>query len=363
VAAHVAGLIAAVVLLGIANYSHFILSDQSDTMIVATCLGAIDCQLSGRHRWALFLWWLGSLGRPEVWPFLGLYSVWAWRSVPHLRKLIVGAFLTLPLLWFGIPALTAKSAFIAGQNALHSPREVQGNKISGTLDRFFALYPAFIWVVAGLTTAAGALLRRWTVVLIGAGVALWVIVECAFALHGWPAVPRYLFEAAGASAVLVGIAMGLILTELPALVRRWRGSVSPALATALAGLLVAGFVAALVPAGRTQVNVERADLVHEHHRTAQVNRLKTVLNVAGGAKGLFACGHPDITQGWQSILAWELKQTVGAMWFSPGAQRRYHFPYVVFLQVHGGGWSLTPRAVPPSRRAACRRVAIVIGAT
>src|SRR5947209_3026413 len=84
--AHFAGFFAGATLLLIANYSHFILSDQSDTMIVATCLGAIDCQLCGRYRWAFFLWWLGSLGRPEVWPFLGLYSVWAWRSQPPLRK-------------------------------------------------------------------------------------------------------------------------------------------------------------------------------------------------------------------------------------------------------------------------------------
>ena len=28
----------------------------------------------------VFLGVLASLGRPEVWPFLGLYAIWAWRA-------------------------------------------------------------------------------------------------------------------------------------------------------------------------------------------------------------------------------------------------------------------------------------------
>ena len=120
------------------DYSHFILSAQSDTMIVSLCLAAIDCQLSGRHRWAFWLWILGSLGRPEVWPFLGLYSLW--RVAQFLRCAgCSGRLLLIPLLWFGIPALTAKSFFIAGDNALHSPRELHSNKLLGTLDRFLDL--------------------------------------------------------------------------------------------------------------------------------------------------------------------------------------------------------------------------------
>ena len=68
--------------LGISKYWHFILISNSDPMIVALCLGAIDCHLSGRRRWAFTLAVLASLGRPEVWPFLGLYSIWAWLREP-----------------------------------------------------------------------------------------------------------------------------------------------------------------------------------------------------------------------------------------------------------------------------------------
>ena len=43
-----AGVFAAATLLGIRDWWHYMLSAQSDTMVVALCLGAIDCHLSGR---------------------------------------------------------------------------------------------------------------------------------------------------------------------------------------------------------------------------------------------------------------------------------------------------------------------------
>ena len=73
---------------GISSYWHYMLSAQSDPMIVALCLAAIDCHLCGRYRWAWVLGALASLGRPEVWLFLGLYSIWAWLRVPSMRWLI-----------------------------------------------------------------------------------------------------------------------------------------------------------------------------------------------------------------------------------------------------------------------------------
>jgi hypothetical protein len=87
-ASYVAGLFAAVFVLamqdpvGNFNYTHYILSAESDTMIVSICLAAVDAHLGGRHRLAFWLWWLGSLGRPEVCPFYGLAGLWLWRQAP-----------------------------------------------------------------------------------------------------------------------------------------------------------------------------------------------------------------------------------------------------------------------------------------
>ena len=63
-AALAAGIFAGLALLGIQDWWHYALSAQSDTMIIALSLGAVDCFLSGRPRWAFVLGALASLGRP-----------------------------------------------------------------------------------------------------------------------------------------------------------------------------------------------------------------------------------------------------------------------------------------------------------
>ena len=58
------------------------------------------------------------------------------------------------------------------------------------------------WVAAAATVALAAWRRRRAVLLVAAGALLWVLIEVAFALHGFPAVPRYLFEPGAIVAVL-----------------------------------------------------------------------------------------------------------------------------------------------------------------
>ena len=99
----IAGAFAAAALFGIDYYTHYILSGQSDTMIVALCLGAIDCYLYRRYRWAFALGILAALGRPETFPLIGLYAIWLWLKFPRLRPLVGGGLLLLPVMWFGIP--------------------------------------------------------------------------------------------------------------------------------------------------------------------------------------------------------------------------------------------------------------------
>ena len=54
----------------------------------------------------------------------------------------------------------------------------------------------------------------------------WVVVEIAFVLHGFPGVPRYLFEPAGLTGVLAGVAVGWLLLDAKrycARCPRWAG--------------------------------------------------------------------------------------------------------------------------------------------
>ena len=125
---------------------HYILSVQSDPMIVTFCLAGIDMYLSGHYRWALVFGVLGSLGRPEVWPFLGCYMVWAWLKMPSMRWLVAGAVALIAFMWFGIPWITNGRPNIAGELALRSPRELHENKVFGTIGRFTELQYLPLWI-------------------------------------------------------------------------------------------------------------------------------------------------------------------------------------------------------------------------
>ena len=270
-ASYVAGLFAAAFLLAmqdpVGNYSyvHYILSAESDTMIVSLCLLAIDLHLGGHHKAAFWIWWLGALGRPEVWPFYGLAGVWLWWKVPSYRRWLYGSLVLLAFLWFGIPGLSSKSLLTAGNIAENSPRAIHGNKITGTIDRFHELLPNTIWVAALLTVAWAVWRRRIAILVLTAGALLWVLIEIAFALHGFPAVPRYMFEAGAVVGILAAIFVGRVVHELPALlaglVGRFDGAPRLASLVGTWGTVVAVVVisGSLLPAAHRQERLERVD--------------------------------------------------------------------------------------------------------
>ena len=93
-----------------------------------------------------------------------------------------------------------------------------------------------VWIAAAIAVVLAAVRRNWIVLALGVGVVAWLIVEIAFAYHGWPALPRYMFEAAGVVAVLAGVAVGWLLRDVPRIVRGapvWVGAV-------IAAVLVVG---------------------------------------------------------------------------------------------------------------------------
>ena len=190
-----AAVFAGVALLGIQNYAHYYLSAQSDPMIVALVLGAIDLHLSGRPRAAFVLAVLAGLGRPEAWPFEGLYAIWLWIRVPRARGLVVGGTVISLLLWFGIPALTSRSPFVAASNAYRSGRRLTSDQVGGTITRFLSINELPVELAALVAVGLAALRRDRVTLALTGGVLLWVVIEIGFALHGWPGLVRYMFEA------------------------------------------------------------------------------------------------------------------------------------------------------------------------
>jgi hypothetical protein len=372
-ASYVAGLCAALFVLamqdpvGNFNYTHYILSVESDTMIVSLCLLAVDLHLNGHHKWAFWIWWLGALGRPEVWPFYGLAGLWLWWKQPAYRKWLYGSLVLLAFLWFGIPGLSSKSFLTAGNIAENSPRAIHGNKVTGVITRFHELLPNTVWVAAVLAVAWAAWRRRTTLLVLAGGGLLWVVIEIAFALHGWPAVPRYMFEAGAIVAVLAGVFIGRIVHELPAFLadrtRRWGGGrLGARLAThvgtwgtVLVLVLVAG---SLLGAAHRQEHLERTDLRQQHARTTLINHLAGVVQTLG-ISNMLACGQPNIPIGYQSAFAWYAGIKTGILYVSPGFVKAHPHPLVNIYPISGLGWKVFASGVDPAHAAACSKMKLI----
>jgi hypothetical protein len=324
-----AGVFAGLGVLGMSAYWHYMLSAQSDPMIVTLCLAAIDCHLSGRPRWAFVCGALASLGRPEVWLFLGLYSIWAWRAIPSMRWLIVTGVVLLVLLWFGIPALTSRTPFQAGANALGSGRRLRSDRVFGTIGRFLDLNSAVLELTALLAVALAVLRRDRVILALAGGVCAWVIVEIAFSLHGWPGLARYMFEPAAVVIALAGVAVGRLLVE-PARVSRAAGWAGAA--------LVVVIVAALVPSAGSAARDEHRDIRGQRARTAEIGKLSSVVASFGGPARFEPCGEPLTRLEYQTILAWTLHDNVSAVGFKYGPAIASGRPIVLFTPLSHGGW-------------------------
>jgi hypothetical protein len=356
-AAYLAGLTAAVALLAIQNFPHSLLSAESDTMVVALCLAAVDCVLERRYRWAFWAWWLAALGRPEVCALLGIYFLWAWRVQPRMRVQMIGGLILIPVLWFGIPALTSNSPFSAATLAERSPRALHGNKITGTIDRFMALNPTVIKVAAALAALLAIVRRDRGVLLLTGGLVLWVLVEVAFALHGWSAVPRYMYEAAAGVDVLAGVAIGRVVLDLPAAAARLHPKPRWATAAGVSALmLVLAFAVSLVPVLHGRIAAEGKDLRGQRVRASYVDRLASGVTHLGGER-ILACGQPNIGIGWQSILAWQLGTNTGVLFFLRSSETVHRHP-IVNMSPRSYGWQFFASDWTNSAQAArCRGLA------
>jgi hypothetical protein len=336
-----AGAFAGLALLGLQDYAHYVLSSQSDPMIVSLCLGAIDCHLHKRYRAAFVLGALAALGRPEVWPFLVLYSIWSWRTLPATRWLLAGGWAVIAVLWFGIPALTSRSPFVAASNAMGSGRRLTSNQVFGTVDRFLGLNELPVGVAALAAVALAVFQRHRAALVLTAGIVLWVAVEVAFALHGWPGLARYMFEAGAVVAVLAGAFVGWLLAgRLPSgRVPAWVG-----------GLVVVVLVASLLPSALSHLRSEHKDLHSQRLRTAEINRLTPTIAALGGAARLRGCGEPLTRLEYQTMLAYTLGENVSRVGFKYGKAIAHGNPIVMFTPTSHGWHVQAMHQVSPACR-------------
>jgi hypothetical protein len=260
--------------------------------------------------------------------------------------------------WFPVPALTSKSVFHAGDLALNQMTIIHGNKVIGVIERWRGLYELPMQLAAGLGVVVAAVRRDLETLGLAAAAVLWVVIEVAFAYHGWSAVSRYLIEPAAVMIVIAGGLVGRLLADGPgwatvvtglAAAGRWAGPALRMLGPALVILLLVS----LVPAARNRARVWRHGISEAREDAKVIKRLGDVVAKVGGRSAVLRCGQPVSYNRFQSTLAWAVGLNVGATGYNVGKSIARGKPIVAFT-VHRDGWRVRPYNLLPQTAASCQ---------
>src|SRR4051794_29140759 len=191
------GLLAAACLAISTDFLRFGAVGDSEGVLVALLLLAVDLHIAGRRHGALWACFGAALLRPESWPFVGLYALWlAWRE-PPLRKVVAGMSVAGLVLWFGPELWGSGNALRAGErardpnpNALafaeHPAREVAR--------RFGEMTPLPALIGLGAALALAAVRRRALAApgLLAVAALAWLGVVAVMTEAGFSGNARYL---------------------------------------------------------------------------------------------------------------------------------------------------------------------------
>jgi hypothetical protein len=275
---------------------------NSEGLLVALALGAVDRHLEGRFR-AAYACALGTaLLRPEAWPFVGLYALWlAWRE-PGLRTLVAAGLAALPVLWL-LPELWGSGDLFRAAHRAHTPRRDSAafadSPVRAELDLFRQMLTPAVWTGLG-ALAVTALVRRARgrrelavagVLLVAA--VLWVAEVAVMTNDGFSGNARYLILPAALACVLAGVGVGWA-------VRAVAGAPRAVPAAALAVVAAVGFA---------EPSLHRLPAVGEsvRYEARLTDGLTAAVSRAGGAKRLLACGDPYTGPFQVPSVAWQLR--------------------------------------------------------
>jgi hypothetical protein len=303
---------------------------NSEGLLVALMLGAIDRHLAGDRRSAFLLAAGAGLLRPETWPFLALYGLWLlWRrEVARRLVLVTGA--AVVVLWLVPEWLGSGDLFRAAHRAKNvnpgAPTYADNPAVEVLRNAAGMLTaPTF----AGLAAVVGVLAVRRDRALAGlAGLAIaWLALVAYMTQDGFSGNQRYLIAPAALLIVLSGAGAGRLLRRggrLPA-----RGAVRQGLVLGAAAVVAAGFavpsIARLSPTMRSLGY--QAELAGE---------LPGLVRDAGGAAALKRCGDAYTGPFLVPMVAWNLHLHTQQVQLEPQT------PAVVF-RVRTTSWS---RPVP-----------------
>ncbi|HET6447925.1 MAG TPA: hypothetical protein VFG31_02355 [Conexibacter sp.] len=282
----VAGAVAAVALLLLADLVSLAWRGGSEPLLLAALLWAVERQLAGARRTAVALAVAACLIRPELTAFLALYAGWRWRDASSRERLMLGAGLTLVvLLWIGVPALAGDPLAASTTARNPSTRTTAADALRGDLGLALAL----VWGLACVGVALRPRDRAVRTLALG-GVA-WLTLLAAMATVGYASPARYALPAAACACVLTGVGVAALLAQ------RQRA------------LVVVALVVCAAFAAQRLTTLE--DQIREGTAVARSNeQLRAALDAAGGPAAVQRCalhGWVAVNHTAQSALAWELK--------------------------------------------------------
>jgi len=299
---------------------------NSEGMLAAALLWAVVAHLDERRDTALLLGLAAALLRPEVWPFLGLYALWSWRSRPTSRVLVAGVLLAVPIAWCVPELISSGEPFRAADAALGTPSaeaaaradhpwlEVLRDAVDlATLPVVLAFaaalglrQPRNTWFKqpatehgadplghkrpeprnTGIRQPTVGEARRW----LGIAALAWVALVSVMTAAGFAGTPRYSAPAAAVAAVVAAtlaarhVAIGLVLVAAVAALQ-------------------------LGPLGDQRAELaRRADLRESLHR---------LIDEAGGPHRLRACGPIHTDRATSTTVAWHLDVPIAGLASTP----------------------------------------------
>lgn len=317
VAGAIGGAVAAVVLFLMPDWFQFTAHGSEAPLAVALVFWAIERHLDGRHGHVVVLGTLACLLRPELFPFLALYLLWAWRAAPKLRPLLAGALGVLAVAWIVPEWIGAGNPLDGGRQARSEPVWSLSNAEQPwlrALERVHNHAGLAIELLALVAVAWALVRRRWTVIVLAASALAGVGVYLVMTESGFSGNPRYVLPALAVASVLAGVGTAALIETGAGvagwLARAWRLGVSragllPRVAGGAAGLaVVAALGAPFLDERERQLrsDARQVDLRMDYHRD-----LAGAVDQVGGPSAIAAIGTATANRALHSRLAWELR--------------------------------------------------------
>jgi len=265
------------------------------SLLVPLVLAAIDRHLAGRPGQAVGLGFAAALLRSEVWPFLGLYCVWAWSTRSVDRRTVAACALLVPALWFLPDWITLGDPLHASTVARASTEARTQAMIDRPLlevtARASRLVPVPLLLLAAAAVGLALRRRERSIVVLAGGALGWVaLVAVMVAVGGYPGLSRFLVPAAAVACVLGAVGAARVVSLVG---RRSRLPV--------AGLLLATLVVFALP--RWEGVVDEVGSARAWGRAGR--DLHAAVRLAGGRQSV-ACRRPVISHTAQTELSWIL---------------------------------------------------------